>query len=202
MEKVRPWCGQPSDRGRLRNRTGLLTEGRVGRTGGTGERRGEEGAFSSSKFATTPLDIRRITKQPSLSSTFNLVVSLSLGILHEWMRTQAIFELPADKWSNTGAAVHYLDEEPVRWMLGYMRSGGNSASQAISVCIYLQRLCREQQFFALPFSPSAQIPRLRHRHYVIQPTYPLADWSSKSAKIIKKVILPTITLPECQRDAE
>jgi len=21
MEKVRPWCGQPSDRGRLRNRT-------------------------------------------------------------------------------------------------------------------------------------------------------------------------------------
>ena len=78
----------------------LLTEGRVGRTGGTGERRGEEGAFSSSKFATTPLDIRRITKQPSLSSTFNLVVSLSLGILHEWMRTQAIFELPADKWSN------------------------------------------------------------------------------------------------------
>ena len=22
MEKVRPWCGQPSDRGRLRNRTG------------------------------------------------------------------------------------------------------------------------------------------------------------------------------------
>ena len=25
---------------------------------------------------------------------------------------------------------------------------------------------------------------------------------SKTAKIIKKVILPTITLPECQRDAE
>jgi len=24
MEKVRPWCGQPSDRGRLRNRTDLL----------------------------------------------------------------------------------------------------------------------------------------------------------------------------------
>ena len=24
MEKVRPWCGQPSDRGRLRNRTELL----------------------------------------------------------------------------------------------------------------------------------------------------------------------------------
>jgi len=23
MEKVRPWCGQPSDRGRLRNRTEL-----------------------------------------------------------------------------------------------------------------------------------------------------------------------------------
>ena len=23
MEKVRPWCGQPSDRGRLRNRTAL-----------------------------------------------------------------------------------------------------------------------------------------------------------------------------------
>ena len=22
MEKVRPWCGQPSDRGRLKNRTG------------------------------------------------------------------------------------------------------------------------------------------------------------------------------------
>ena len=25
MEKVRPWCGQPSDRGRLRNRTGTGT---------------------------------------------------------------------------------------------------------------------------------------------------------------------------------
>ena len=24
MEKVRPWCGQPSDRGRLKNRTELL----------------------------------------------------------------------------------------------------------------------------------------------------------------------------------
>ena len=24
MEKVRPWCGQPSDRGRLMNRTGRL----------------------------------------------------------------------------------------------------------------------------------------------------------------------------------
>ena len=24
MEKVRPWCGQPSDRGRLRNRTEQL----------------------------------------------------------------------------------------------------------------------------------------------------------------------------------
>jgi len=23
MEKVRPWCGQPSDRGRLKNRTGV-----------------------------------------------------------------------------------------------------------------------------------------------------------------------------------
>ena len=27
MEKVRPWCGQPSDRGRLKNRTELNTEG-------------------------------------------------------------------------------------------------------------------------------------------------------------------------------
>jgi len=26
MEKVRPWCGQPSDRGRLRNRTELIFE--------------------------------------------------------------------------------------------------------------------------------------------------------------------------------
>jgi len=25
MEKVRPWCGQPSDRGRLKNRTGVVT---------------------------------------------------------------------------------------------------------------------------------------------------------------------------------
>ena len=25
MEKVRPWCGQPSDRGRLKNRTGTLS---------------------------------------------------------------------------------------------------------------------------------------------------------------------------------
>ena len=24
MEKVRPWCGQPSDQGRLKNRTGLI----------------------------------------------------------------------------------------------------------------------------------------------------------------------------------
>ena len=24
MEKVRPWCGQPSDRGRLRNRLGTV----------------------------------------------------------------------------------------------------------------------------------------------------------------------------------
>jgi len=27
MEKVRPWCGQPSDRGRLKNRTELLQSG-------------------------------------------------------------------------------------------------------------------------------------------------------------------------------
>jgi len=26
MEKVRPWCGQPSDRGRLKNRTSLQPE--------------------------------------------------------------------------------------------------------------------------------------------------------------------------------
>jgi len=26
MEKVRPWCGQPSDRGRLKNRTGARRE--------------------------------------------------------------------------------------------------------------------------------------------------------------------------------
>ena len=26
MEKVRPWCGQPSDRGRLKNRTELNTD--------------------------------------------------------------------------------------------------------------------------------------------------------------------------------
>ena len=25
MEKVRPWCGQPSDRGRLKNRTEYVT---------------------------------------------------------------------------------------------------------------------------------------------------------------------------------
>ena len=25
MEKVRPWCGQPSDRGRLKNRTVRIT---------------------------------------------------------------------------------------------------------------------------------------------------------------------------------
>ena len=33
MEKVRPWCGQPWDRGRLKNRTeqnsAILTEGRA-----------------------------------------------------------------------------------------------------------------------------------------------------------------------------
>jgi len=43
MEKVRPWCGQPSDRGRLRNRTehkGVLGgEKRTGRKkrGGKGK---------------------------------------------------------------------------------------------------------------------------------------------------------------------
>ena len=26
MEKVRPWCGQPSDRGRLKNRTELCVQ--------------------------------------------------------------------------------------------------------------------------------------------------------------------------------
>jgi len=26
MEKVRSWCGQPSDRGRLKNRTDLIAE--------------------------------------------------------------------------------------------------------------------------------------------------------------------------------
>ena len=26
MEKVRPWCGQPSDRGRLRNRNRILVQ--------------------------------------------------------------------------------------------------------------------------------------------------------------------------------
>ena len=25
MEKVRPWCGEPSDRGRLKNRNGVTT---------------------------------------------------------------------------------------------------------------------------------------------------------------------------------
>jgi len=36
MEKVRPWCGQPSDRGRLRNRTehfpGLESHGKQPRS--------------------------------------------------------------------------------------------------------------------------------------------------------------------------
>ena len=36
-EKVRPWCSQPSDRGRLKNRTELLTGGRGGE-----ERKGKE----------------------------------------------------------------------------------------------------------------------------------------------------------------
>jgi len=30
MEKVRPWCGQPSDRGRLKNRTDMDTEKQTG----------------------------------------------------------------------------------------------------------------------------------------------------------------------------
>jgi len=30
MEKVRPWCGQPSDRGRLKNRTEQIKLTRVG----------------------------------------------------------------------------------------------------------------------------------------------------------------------------
>jgi len=40
MEKVRAWCGQPSDQGRLKNRTELL-RGRRGaeRKGRDGERR-------------------------------------------------------------------------------------------------------------------------------------------------------------------
>jgi len=34
MEKVRPWCGQPSDRGRLKNRTEQLYVGGLDRRGG------------------------------------------------------------------------------------------------------------------------------------------------------------------------
>ena len=37
MEKVRPWCGQPSDRGRLKNRTEQNAISRV-RHGGAYER--------------------------------------------------------------------------------------------------------------------------------------------------------------------
>jgi len=32
MEKVRPWCGQPSDRGRLKNRTTTTTNSLLSRT--------------------------------------------------------------------------------------------------------------------------------------------------------------------------
>jgi len=42
MEKVRPWCGQPSDRGLLKNRT-LLAVKRLRRGGGGGAQDGTEG---------------------------------------------------------------------------------------------------------------------------------------------------------------
>jgi len=59
-------------------------------------------------------DIRHITSQPPLSS-LSPVVLLSLGILHEWMKTQMILchlrtscrELEA----TSRLAVHNLDEE-------------------------------------------------------------------------------------------
>ena len=38
--------------------------------------------------------------------------------------------------------------------------------------------------------------------YKLQFIHSVNGDGSKTAKIIKKVILPTITLPECQRDAE
>jgi len=52
MEKVRPWCGQPSDRGRLKNRTELeaTSKGKERRGIGTewegGRERDEEGKIT------------------------------------------------------------------------------------------------------------------------------------------------------------
>jgi len=56
------------------------------------------------------------------------IVSLSLGILHEWMRKQMLAKpsLNVELEVTTGAAAHNLDERTfmmicLRWILGYMR---------------------------------------------------------------------------------
>jgi len=55
-------------------------------------------------------DIRRITSQPPLSSIIKSVVSLSTGILQEWMRTQMLAKPSSNLLQNwtTRAAAHNL----------------------------------------------------------------------------------------------
>jgi len=75
-------------------------------------------------------DIRRFTNQPPLYPSLSPVVSLSVGILHEWMRTQMLAKPSLNLLQRTGRDHRGGRAQPgwrtfmmtcLRWILLYMR---------------------------------------------------------------------------------
>jgi len=75
MEKVRPWCGQPSDRGRLRNRT-----------------KPAEGHFSGMNKSQEmrPLWLVYITRASSEKCTPSLFVKNTRNVDGSWLIDHAV----------------------------------------------------------------------------------------------------------------